>query len=117
MSAGEHRPKGGFALVAILLVVYTVAYLDRQIVSLLVEPLKADLAISDVELSFLQGFAFVLFYTVCGLPIGWLVDRYSRKLIVILGLVTWSGASAAAAFADSYGELLAARFLVGAGEA
>jgi MFS family permease len=117
VSGGEHRPRGGFALVAILLVVYTIAYLDRQIVSLLVEPLKADLAISDVQLSFLQGFAFVLFYTVCGLPIGFLVDRYSRKLIVIVGLLTWSIASAGAAFADSYGELLAARFVVGAGEA
>lgn len=117
MNVGEQRAKGAFSLLAILLAVYTVAYLDRQIVSLLVEPLKAELRITDVELSFLQGLAFVLFYTVCGLPIGWLVDRYSRKLIVILGLLTWSGASAASAFADSYSELLVARFVVGAGEA
>lgn len=117
MTVDEHRPKGAFALLAILLAVYTVAYLDRQIVSLLVEPLKADLKISDVELSFLQGLAFVLFYTVCGLPIGWLVDRYSRKLVVILGLLTWSAASAASGFAESFNQLLLARFVVGAGEA
>lgn len=117
MGAGDARPKGAFALLAILLIIYTIAYLDRQIISLLVEPLKADLAISDVELSFLQGLGFVLFYTVCGLPIGLLVDRYSRKLIVLVGLLTWSAASAASGFAETYRELLLARFVVGAGEA
>lgn len=117
MRADAHRSGSNPALLTLLLLVYLVAYLDRQIISLLVEPLKAALAISDVQVSYLQGLAFVLFYTVCGLPIGYLVDRYSRKLIVALGLAVWSGASAAGAFVDSYDELLVARFLVGAGEA
>lgn len=105
------------ALVAVLLLSYALAYLDRQIINLLVEPLKADLGVSDVEVSFLQGAAFVIFYTLCGLPIGFLVDRFPRRPIIFLGILIWSLFSAASGLAQSYDQLLLARFGVGAGEA
>lgn len=105
------------ALVAILLITYALAYLDRQIINLLVEPLKADLGVSDVEISFLQGAAFVIFYTLFGLPIGFVVDRFPRRRIIFIGVVCWSIFSAAGGFAQSYEQLLLARFGVGAGEA
>jgi len=110
-------PRRGAGLLAVLLTIYALAYLDRQIISLLVEPLKADLSISDVEVSFLQGMAFVLFYTLCGLPLGYAVDRFARRWVVLAGVVVWSCSSAAGAFAETYHQLLFARFGVGAGEA
>ena len=117
--AGSNAGRSGsaVALVAVLLLSYALAYLDRQIINLLVEPLKADLGVSDVEVSFLQGAAFVTFYTLCGLPIGFLVDRFPRRPIIFLGIFIWSLFSAASGLAQSYDQLLLARFGVGAGEA
>lgn len=111
------RDKGVVAMLGVLLGIYTLAYLDRQIISLLVTPLKADLGIKDLQISYLQGIAFVLFYTICGLPIGYLVDRFPRRPIIFIGIIWWSACSAASGLADSYTHLLMARFGVGAGEA
>jgi len=117
--AGRQAPDNSHAvaLVAVLLIIYAFAYLDRQIINLLVEPLKADLGISDVDISFLQGAAFVIFYTLFGLPVGFLVDRLPRRPIIFAGILFWSLASAAGGFAQTYDQLLLARFGVGAGEA
>lgn len=118
-AAGRQAPgdSHAVALVAVLLIIYAFAYLDRQIINLLVEPLKADLQISDVDISFLQGAAFVIFYTLFGLPIGFLVDRLPRRPIIFAGILFWSLASAAGGLAQTYDQLLLARFGVGAGEA
>lgn len=118
-AAGGRAPANSHAaeLVAVLLIIYLFAYLDRQIISLLVEPLKADLRISDIDVSFLQGAAFVIFYTLFGLPIGFLVDRLPRRPIIFAGILFWSLASAASGLAQTYDQLLLARFGVGAGEA
>lgn len=127
MAAGENliasdgkAVRGGgrvrFAL-PILLSLYALAYLDRQVVTLLVDPIKADLGISDVQYGILQGGAFVLFFTLCSLPIGWAVDRYSRRRIIFWGVLTWSLFTAASGTARSYAQLLFCRFGVGAGEA
>lgn len=101
----------------ILLLIYTLAYLDRQILTLLVDPIRADLGVSDVEMGFLQGMGFTLSFALCGPLVGWAVDRYNRRLIIFTGIVIWSLSTANSAFADSYNELLLARFGVGAGEA
>lgn len=101
----------------ILLIIYTLAYLDRQILTLLVDPIRADLGVSDVEMGFLQGLGFTLFFALCGPLVGWTVDRYDRRLIIFAGIVIWSLSTASSAFADSYNQLLLARFGVGAGEA
>jgi MFS family permease len=103
--------------IGILLAIYALAYLDRQILTLLVDPIREDLGVSDVEIGFLQGLGFTLFYALCGPFLGWMVDRYRRRQIVFGGILVWSLCTAASGFADTYHELLIARFGVGAGEA
>ncbi|MBK9010368.1 MFS transporter [Novosphingobium sp.] len=101
----------------ILLLLYTLAYLDRQVITLLIEPIRRDLGVGDVEMGFLQGMGFTLFFALAGPFLGWMVDRYRRRLIIWAGVSFWSLCTAACGLADTYGELLIARFGVGAGEA
>ena len=103
--------------IIILLLIYTLAYLDRQILTLLVDPIRNDLGVSDVQMGFLQGLGFTLFYALCGPFVGWMVDRHNRRLIIFIGILIWSISTAASGFANSYSHLLLARFGVGAGEA
>ena len=102
---------------AILVVLYFLSLLDRQILSLLVLPIQADLHLSDTELGAIQGLAFVLFYSVMGVALAWLVDKYSRRWIVFFGVVIWSVSTFACGLAPSFGALFAARLGVGFGEA
>ena len=103
--------------VAILVVAYVFAFLDRQVLSLLVEPLKRDLHLSDTQVSLLQGFVFAVFLVLAGLPIGRAIDRGHRPRIIAAGMTVWSVLTAACGFAVSYPGLLIARIGVGAGEA
>lgn len=75
---------------------------DRLIISLLVAPIRADLEISDFQLSLLQGAAFGVFYAACALPIGALVDHYSRLKLIFWGVCLWSLATVACGAAHSY---------------
>ena len=109
--------KGSAYLLLILTLCYTLSFIDRQILSLLVGPIKADLGISDTQVGLLGGLAFSLFYTFLGLPIGRLVDRYNRRNLISAGVLVWSLATAACAFARGFGGLFAARMGVGIGEA
>jgi MFS family permease len=93
------------------------SYTDRFILSLLVDPLRADLKISDTQVSLLQGLAFALVYSFAGLPFGRLADRVSRRAVIIAGVVLWSVATMACGYAHSFAQLFAARVLVGIGEA
>jgi MFS family permease len=103
--------------VAILVGAYVVAFLDRQILSLLVEPLKREMQLSDTQVSLLQGFVFALFLVFAGLPIGCAVDRGRRPRIIAFGMTAWSLLTAACGFAVNYAGLLVARIGVGVGEA
>ncbi|WP_126174032.1 spinster family MFS transporter [Altericroceibacterium xinjiangense] len=100
--------------------VFTVAlmfnYLDRQILTLLVTPIKADLGVSDTQISLLVGFAFVVFYVLAGIPIARLVDRGPRKWIVGFGIALWSLMTAACGLAQNFTQLVMARMAVGIGE-
>ncbi|MFD2580114.1 MFS transporter [Novosphingobium colocasiae] len=96
---------------------YTFSYLDRQSLTLLVGPIKASLDISDTHLSLLHGFAFAIFYSILGLPIGRLVDSRKRTRIVAIGIVVWSVMTAACGLARNFTHLFLARVGVGAGEA
>lgn len=109
--------RAGWTAVSVFLVLYALAYLDRQVLTLLVDPIRQDLGATDFEISLLQGAAFVLFYTICALPIGWAVDRFSRRRIIFVGILVWSVAAAAGGLARNYWQLLLCRFGVGAGEA
>jgi MFS family permease len=102
---------------AILALANILSYLDRIVVNLMVEPIKADLAISDTQFSLLQGLAFGLFYTTLALPIGRMVDTRARKPIIVTGVAVFSLFALASGLARGYWELFLARIGVGAGEA
>lgn len=103
--------------VAVLMVATIFSLIDRQILSLLVEPMRASLGLGDVQIAVLQGPAFMVAYTLLGFPLGWLADRTHRIRLVATGIALWSIASAACGLADSFGSLAVARMCVGIGEA
>ena len=102
---------------AVLMIASVVSLLDRQILSLLLIPVRADLGISNTQVSLLQGFAFAAVYAFAGLPIGYAADRFNRRNIIIAGIMFWSLMTALCAFADSFWMLFLARIGVGLGEA
>lgn len=106
-----------WALLGLLFVAYILSLMDRMILALLVTPIKADLQLSDTQIGLLQGLAFVLFYSVLGLPIGRLVDRFSRTRIIAAGIALWSLATAFCGTAGHYWQLFIGRISVGVGEA
>ncbi|HTW22748.1 MAG TPA: MFS transporter, partial [Candidatus Baltobacteraceae bacterium] len=104
-------------VVFVLMLCYTLSFVDRQILSLLVGPIKHDLRISDTEMGLMLGFAFAVFYTFAGLPIGRLVDTRGRRNLIAVGIFLWSVMTALCSAARSYGSLFLARIGVGVGEA
>ncbi len=103
--------------VGVLTLIYVFSFLDRSILTLLVEPIKADLGLSDSQMSYLLGFSFAVFYVLFGLPLGRLADRTNRTRLIAGGLAFWSAATAMCGMAGTYWQLLLARIGVGAGEA
>ncbi len=104
-------------VLAVLFLVYVFNFIDRQILGILLDDIKADLQVSDTAMGFLVGFAFVVFYTFAGIPIARLADRSSRRTIIALGLALWSAMTAASGLAQNYLQLALARIGVGVGEA
>jgi MFS family permease len=104
-------------VVVFLMVLYTSSFIDRQILSLLVKPIRADFHIDDFQYSLLAGFAFVFTYSLAGLPLGYIVDRWSRRGIVMIGVTVWSLMTAACGVTGSFGTLFVTRIGVGIGEA
>jgi predicted MFS family arabinose efflux permease len=102
---------------ALLLLVYVINYVDRQVLSILVEPIRRELGLSDTQIGLLSGLGFALFYAAAGLPIARLADRTSRKGIIAGCLALWSGATAVCGLAANFTQLLAARIFVAVGEA
>ena len=102
---------------AVLVVVYTVNFIDRQILSILLESIKLDLGLSDQALGFLAGFAFAAFYAVMGIPIAMWADRGNRRNLIALALAVWSVMTALCGLAQNFTHLALARVGVGVGEA
>ena len=100
-----------------LLIIYTLNFVDRQIVAILAEPIKADLGLSDAQLGLLGGLAFAFFYTVLGIPIARYAERGNRVGIISTAVVVWSGFTALSGMAQNFTQLLLARIGVGVGEA
>lgn len=100
-----------------LVVVYTFNFIDRQILSILLEPIKADLGLSDTALGMLTGFAFALFYATLGIPIARYADRSNRRNLISVALTIWSAMTAFSGLAQNFWHLLIARVGVGVGEA
>ncbi|MEM7100450.1 MAG: MFS transporter [Pseudomonadota bacterium] len=102
---------------SVLVVVYTFNFIDRQILSILLEPIKQDLGLSDTALGMLSGFAFAAFYATLGIPIARYADRGNRRNLIALALAIWSGMTALSGLAQNFWHLLIARIGVGVGEA
>ena len=110
-------PRYAWYVVIVLFLAYVVSFLDRQILSLLIEPIKQDLQLTDTMISLLQGFAFAIFYTIVGIPIGRLADSKNRKGIIMIGVSFWSLMTSLCGFAQNAVMLFLARMGVGVGEA
>jgi MFS family permease len=104
-------------VVGILTLAYISSFIDRQILSLLVEPIKRDLKITDTQISLLMGLSFGIFYSLLGIPIARLADLKSRKQIVAWGIGLWSLMTAICGIAGNFTQLFLARMGVGVGEA
>jgi MFS family permease len=104
-------------VLVVLTVAYTVSFIDRQILALMIAPIRKDFSISDTQVSLLIGLAFALFYTFLGIPIGRLADRQSRRAIIAIGIFIWCVMTAACGVAQNYQQLFIARVGVGVGEA
>lgn len=114
--AWYRSPRPGYVLF-LLTSAYLFSFFDRQIIVLMIGPLKRDMGISDSQFALLYGFAFSLFYTFLGLTFGRLIDAYSRTTLLGIAIIMWSAATAACGLADNFTELFLARMMVGVGEA
>src|ERR1700755_489545 len=114
----DYPPRGyAWTVVAILGATAVLSYTDRQVLSLLVDPIRADLGISDTQISLLLGTAFAVVYGVAGITLGWLADRTSRRNLLFCGVSVWTIGTLACGFSQSFGQLFAGRLVVGLGEA
>ena len=102
---------------ALLALVYVFSYIDRQVISILIEPIKQEFGASDSQIGLLTGLAFGLLYAALGVPVGKLADRYNRRAIVAVACGLWSLATMACGFAGHFWQLLLARMSVAVGEA
>src|SRR3972149_4064978 len=103
--------------VILLLGVYINSFIDRTILPLLVGPIRETTGLSDSQVGFLIGPAFAIFYTIAGLPLGWLADRVSRVWLIVVGQIFWTIASVSFGLGRSFRALALARIGVGVGEA
>jgi len=104
-------------LLLLLFLAYLLSFLDRQIIALMVDPIKADLGLSDLQFSLLHGLGFGVFFAIAGLPIAIAADRLKRTRIIAVGVAAWSLATCLCGLARSFGSLFACRVGVGVGEA
>lgn len=109
-------PRYGWFVVFLLVLAYAFGVVDRIVIGLLTQPIKADLGLSDTELGLIQGFAFSLFYALFALPVGLLVDRWRRVPVLWGGVLIWSIATVTCGLAGTFLTLFLARVFVGAGE-
>jgi len=113
----SHSQTSGAAYYAlgVLTLIYCFSFIDRQLLAIMQESIKADLNLSDSQLGLLTGFAFALFYVSAGIPIARMADNGNRRNIVSIAIFIWSIMTAISGFAQNYIQLLLARIGVGAG--
>jgi len=117
MNPAEYpRRSYAWTVVAILIGTAVLSFTDRQVLSLLVDPIRTDLAISDTQMSLLLGIAFALVYGAAGVPLGMLADRFSRRNLILAGVVVWSTGSIACGLSQDFAQLFLSRIIVGLGE-
>ena len=111
------KPIYAWFFTSILLVAYIISFIDRQMINYLVVPIKEDMGLTDFEISFIQGWGFVLAYIIFSIPFGRIVDKVNRVRVLIGGIIIWSVATAACGFSKNSWQLVLSRSGVGAGEA
>ena len=116
-AAGYSSPIYSWYVVFMLTLLYIISFLDRTVISMVIDPLKEDLQVTDTQVSLLSGLAFALFYSVIGIPMGRLADRRSRRWIIGIGATLWSVMASLCGLAQTYAQLFLARVGLGVGEA
>jgi MFS family permease len=104
-------------LAGLMALAYLLNIVDRFLMALLLENIKGSLHLSDTQFGILQGPSFVALFVIASLPMGWIADRWNRRYLITIGIAVWSIATFCCGLANTFGELLAARLLVGCGEA
>ncbi len=117
MTVRETAVRNRGLLMTLLVLAYTLNFIDRQIAGILAEPIKHDLGLTDSQLGWLGGTAFALFYTVLAIPIARYADRSDRSIVLTAGLAFWSLATAICGLAQNFTQLFLSRMSVGIGEA
>lgn len=117
MQQSQVSPVRAWGTVAILSLLYVISFVDRLVLALLVEPIKAELGVSDLQIGLLIGTSFAVFYSLAGLPIARIADTGNRVLLITAGALLWGLTTAGAAFASSFAVLLLLRIGVAFGEA
>ncbi len=115
---GSYPPSGyAWYVVGVLYLAYTLSFIDRQILALVIGPIRADFQITDFQVSLIQGLAFAIFYTIMGIPLGRIADSHNRKGLIMAGVSLWSLMTVLCGLASNYWQLFLARVGVGVGEA
>ena len=117
MQGNYHNPVYRGYVLGVFVLAYSFNFIDRYIMIILQESIKAEFALSDTQLGLLTGFAFAMFYVVCGIPLARLADRGNRRTIVSIAVATWSLMTAISGLVGNYAQLLAVRIGVAVGEA
>lgn len=117
LDARAASPSYRYYVLGVLILIYMLNFLDRQIIGILAAPLKAEFNLSDTQFGLLGGLAFALLYSTLAIPIAWLADRFSRVWIMTGALTIWSGFTALCGLAGGFGSLFLCRMGVGIGEA
>jgi MFS family permease len=116
MTASATPSRSWWALF-VLFLFYLLAYCDRQLLNLMVEPIRKDMALSEIDVGLLQGVAFSLLYVVVAFPFGWAADRFAKTWVIFCGILIWSASTFACGLSRTFPILFGARAGVGAGEA
>jgi len=115
--AGGVKPWRAWCAVLVLCLAQIVSSVDRGMLALVVDPVRHDLGLGEVDIALLQGFAFAVFYVSVGLPLGYVADRVNRRLLLFVGIIVWSMATLGSGLAQGFGQMFAGRLLIGVGEA
>ena len=113
----SYSPAYRYFVLSVLVLSYVLSFIDRQLMTILLEPIKAEFGASDTAMGFLTGFAFAIFYAVLGIPLARLADRWSRRNVLAISMVIWSAMTAACGMAGSFWQMAVLRVGVGVGEA
>lgn len=115
--ASYPQPAYAWYVVVLMMCFYVLSFMDRQIIAVMLEPIKADLELTDVQISLIGGISFTIFYSVAGIFIGRLADSLNRPLLIAVGVFIWSMTTAACGLIGKFWQLFILRMGVGLGEA